>query len=158
VAGFIGSPPMNFFAARRTSHGIVVNDCEIETSGGLNVDSGIDAIVGVRPEDVQLGEAGTDDLPLAGRVVAVETLGAETLCHIETDLDGVTVEGGRLATGPTGRPAFLLRARGNRADLAARTVRLRVDIAALRVFDPRTGRAVDVASSRQMPAERALGP
>ena len=158
VAGFIGSPPMNFFAARRTSGGITVGDCEIAVGGDLNADGGIDAIVGVRPEDVQLGEAGANHLPLDASVVAVETLGAESLCHVETDLTGVAVEAGRMTADPVGGHAFLLRTRGNRADLAGRTTRLRVDISALRVFDPRTGRAVALSSSRRTAGGHSLEP
>ncbi len=153
VAGFIGSPPMNFFAARRTRFGIAVGDREMAVSGDLNTDGGVDAILGVRPEDVRLGEAGADALPIDGTVVAVETLGAETLCHVETGLSGVAVEAGRVAAEGGGGGAFLMRAPGNRADLAGLTVRLRVDVAALRVFDPRTGRAAASTSSGRIPRE-----
>ena len=158
VAGFLGSPPMNFFAARRTSRGIAVGDREITVSGDLNAERGIDAILGARPEDVQLGEAGPDALPLDGRIVTVETLGAETLCRVETDLIGVAVEAGRMATDSGDGHVLLMRVRGNRADLAGLRTRLRVDVSALRVFDPRTGRAVAITSSTRTPDGGTLRP
>jgi sn-glycerol 3-phosphate transport system ATP-binding protein len=82
VAGFIGSPPMNLMPGRATAEGEV-------TIGGrrLAVDRGRarpapgqEVILGVRPEDVAIGEPGQPDVvPL--EVEIIEELGAVRLCH-----------------------------------------------------------------------------
>ena len=149
VAGFIGSPPMNFCAARRVVGGVAVNGREIAVKDDLDPCGDIDAIVGVRPEEVRLGEAGPGELPITGTIAAVETLGAETLCHVEADLISVVVEAGQVAGGAARRDAFLVRTPGNRADLAGRSVQLSADIGALRVFDTLSGRAVGADGPRR---------
>ena len=69
VAGFIGSPKMNFLA------------------GKIAEDKGAD-ICGIRPEHISLSETKGD---LAGTVRHVEMLGADTLFHIETADYGMIV-------------------------------------------------------------------
>ena len=63
VAGFIGSPRMNFLTG------------EIAARHGA-------ATYGIRPEDLAIGDTG--DWP--GRVLLTEALGADTFVHVETDL------------------------------------------------------------------------
>jgi len=65
VAGFIGSPPMNFLPAR----------CLPGASAKP------DAVAGVRPEAVTLGPAGGEGT-LAATVEQVEALGHESLVHV----------------------------------------------------------------------------
>jgi ABC-type sugar transport system ATPase subunit len=65
VAGFIGSPPMNFLPARLLP--------------GARADGEI--VAGVRPEALRLGRAGEADT-LAATVEQVEALGHETLVHV----------------------------------------------------------------------------
>ena len=69
VAGFIGSPKMNFLA------------------GKIAEDKGVD-ICGIRPEHISLSETKGD---LVGTVRHVEMLGADTLFHIETADYGMIV-------------------------------------------------------------------
>jgi multiple sugar transport system ATP-binding protein len=66
VAGFVGSPAMNFW----------------EPGGGLTLTSGEDAVAGVRPHDIELTDSDEDG---RGRVQVVEPLGASTLIHVEGD-------------------------------------------------------------------------
>ena len=75
VAGFIGSPPMKFLE-------------QLEA----------DAIVGVRPHDVQLGSG-----PFEGEVTAIERLGFESHVHVEFNGESLTarVEGESPALGTT---------------------------------------------------------
>ena len=89
VAGFIGSPRMNFMPAALVP----------ATDGGIEVDlrDGSSLIVprqpgtagegqlGIRPEHLSL-ERGDDDLLIRGRVIVVEKLGNETLGYLETDV------------------------------------------------------------------------
>ncbi|MCY4422435.1 MAG: sn-glycerol-3-phosphate ABC transporter ATP-binding protein UgpC [Acidimicrobiaceae bacterium] len=144
VAGFIGSPPMNFFAARRTDGGVAVRGHEIPVTGALDPCGEIDAVVGIRPEEVSFGEPDPGELSITGFIAAVETLGAETLCRVEADLTAVVVEAGVVTASAAGPGSFLVRTPGNRDDLAGAQVQLRAPIGALRVFDAASGRAVGV--------------
>ncbi len=92
VARFLGSPPMNLFAATLAEPGRV-------EAGGLRSrltrwrpDAlapvvGRDVMVGVRAEDLSLDReaAGPEAGSVAGRVFAVEPLGAETLVSVELE-------------------------------------------------------------------------
>ncbi|APZ53670.1 ABC transporter ATP-binding protein [Salipiger abyssi] len=81
VAGFIGSPPTNFLPASRF--------------GGTEGEQ-----LGIRPEHLSLVAPGEGRI--AGRVISVEPLGAETLVHLRLE-DGTDVtvrqEGGAEAPG-----------------------------------------------------------
>jgi len=94
VAGFIGSPAMNFLPARASS-----------TAKGLQVTLGAATMtlparatfaaerpieLGVRPEDVRLTNSGDGTLP--GRVAVVEALGNTTFVHVDTEFGQVNVE------------------------------------------------------------------
>ncbi|KAM3104866.1 ABC transporter ATP-binding protein [Phormidesmis sp. 146-20] len=85
VAGFIGSPKMNFLPVTVTA----VNDVEttvklptqatvtVSIQPGLSV--GDTATLGIRPEHLRLGSSGT----LEGEVVVVEQLGGETYLYVQ---------------------------------------------------------------------------
>jgi multiple sugar transport system ATP-binding protein len=64
VAGFIGSPAMNFVPG-----------------GVISGAGGSGQVVGFRPEHIRIGEAGSDGVGLAARVDVVEYLGDEQLVH-----------------------------------------------------------------------------
>ena len=89
VAGFTGSPPMNFLDARveakagspvialgSASHSLAVPARRHEALQAL---AGRTLRFGLRPEDVRLERASADDAELRARIVVVEPLGAETL-------------------------------------------------------------------------------
>ena len=90
VAGFLGSPRMNFFPARVASNGEGTIDVAL---GGLQAvsmplkdgdarpQSGAEVLLGVRPESFRLGSA--DGLKLNGTVKVVESLGRETLLYVD---------------------------------------------------------------------------
>jgi multiple sugar transport system ATP-binding protein len=90
VAGFLGSPKMNFLAARlRVSGQTSLVDCPVLGMASLPFDSSNLAVdaqlsLGIRPEHVSLKAAdGT-----AGVVVkVVEYLGSETYVHLDTGQD-----------------------------------------------------------------------
>ncbi|HRF10259.1 MAG TPA: sn-glycerol-3-phosphate ABC transporter ATP-binding protein UgpC [Xanthobacteraceae bacterium] len=77
VAGFIGSPAMNFLDGKLRANGSVY----VETAGGHKLplatapqgDSGRDVLYGIRPEHFEMGEGG-----LPAEVVVVEPTGSET--------------------------------------------------------------------------------
>ena len=125
VAGFIGSPAMNFLPAKGPlvpgAQKLRVNGAEVAVPtlhAGLDHE---DAVLGVRPEHVEVAADG----PLRGRVFGVEYMGARQLITVDTDA-------GRLKI----RAPNTVRAR------AGETVGLGFRTDALVVFDGRTDRAL----------------
>ncbi|MBF0279168.1 MAG: ABC transporter ATP-binding protein [SAR324 cluster bacterium] len=86
VAGFMGSPPMNFIELHRKGEG---SHTQLETSGGqrvplpqFDISSDMQTVVlGVRPEGFRIAENG----PLRGEVEVVEPKGNETLVFVRLD-------------------------------------------------------------------------
>jgi multiple sugar transport system ATP-binding protein len=103
VAGFIGSPAMNLFqgaieangsgVACRIGEHLLPLPAGVSTRTRLADYLGRAIAVGIRPED--LGEPGTrspDHPHMRGRVTLVETLGRESLVHLEIDAEPVRTE------------------------------------------------------------------
>jgi len=91
VAGFIGSPSMNFFNARLES----INGTLWVNNSGMRISlpseivarshgyDGRDVILGVRPEDIHDGTRAPDgDTPAAASVEVVEHMGSENIVHL----------------------------------------------------------------------------
>ena len=124
VAGFIGSPRMNFFPAEvlRQSAGSLPLPAKAHT-------------VGLRPEHVLLGEAG----PLEYRVRQVEQMGSTSL------LRGTLAGSGSASESQT--PAhFEVVSNGQTTVKAGQTVRLSMPPAALHFFDEQGARLQDLTS------------
>ena len=89
VAGFIGSPKMNFLEGQLTGPG------EIQLNGGASLVVGAgptpagkgEIVVGVRPDGFAVTEAGAASL--RGRIVLNEYLGRESYLHLDLE-DGST--------------------------------------------------------------------
>jgi multiple sugar transport system ATP-binding protein len=80
VAGFIGSPAMNFARAERDGPRLRLFGDVIEPPGlPAAVDTGDELTVGIRPQDLTLSADG----PFRGEVTLVELLGWEAYVHIE---------------------------------------------------------------------------
>ncbi len=83
VAGFIGSPAMNFFPARLGAHGATVElpggDSFALPAGRFAGQGGREVMLGIRPEHLELAGAGDGVAHLA--VSVTEQLGADTLIH-----------------------------------------------------------------------------
>ncbi|HEV2250957.1 MAG TPA: ABC transporter ATP-binding protein [Candidatus Limnocylindria bacterium] len=89
VAGFIGSPAMNFFPAKLTgSADAPVADAgffkaPVSASGARSI--GKDVVVGIRPEDIDAVALAQDGhLPVDAQVDVVEFLGNEFQLHLST--------------------------------------------------------------------------
>jgi ABC-type sugar transport system ATPase subunit len=87
VAGFLGSPAMNFIEARAASVGPGHVTCTLP--GGATVQAGVDGgrlavggpvTVGIRPEHLRPGGA---TAPLAGPVAVVEQVGEASFVYVE---------------------------------------------------------------------------
>ena len=83
VAGFIGSPPMNFFKGRLTGEGIDLDGARIALPNAVMarvIPGDADLLVGLRPESFVLVPDG--GAPLRGEVEVVEQLGAESFLYL----------------------------------------------------------------------------
>ncbi|WP_276122254.1 ABC transporter ATP-binding protein [Pararhizobium qamdonense] len=86
VAGFIGSPGMNFFegrymAAGETANFALTGGIVLPLSGTANLEDGSRATLGIRPEHVVLGAEGPD--VLAATVDLVEPTGFGIIVHLK---------------------------------------------------------------------------
>ncbi|MGD1821131.1 MAG: ABC transporter ATP-binding protein [Pleomorphochaeta sp.] len=92
VAGFIGSPPMNFVETKVEAEGddIFVNEGTFrikvlpEQSAKLKSYVGKSVTFGIRPEDVQYSDKAIKDETIIGSVSVVEPLGSETHVYVST--------------------------------------------------------------------------
>jgi multiple sugar transport system ATP-binding protein len=86
VAGFIGSPAMNFFPATVTPEG-TADTGFARVPVGSKAEAGREVIVGIRPEDIHdLSRRPQDGtLPVEAKVEVVEYLGNELQLHLAAD-------------------------------------------------------------------------
>ncbi len=125
VAGFVGSPSMNFLGAKGNlpsgAREIRVNGASVaipETRESLDTAG---AVLGARPEHIRISDEG----PLRGRVFAVEYMGARQLVTVDTDAGRLRVRAPNTVKVEYGE-----------------TVGLSFDAERLIVFNPDTDRAV----------------
>ncbi|HEX9056585.1 MAG TPA: sn-glycerol-3-phosphate ABC transporter ATP-binding protein UgpC [Ktedonobacterales bacterium] len=144
VAGFIGSPAMNFFRGRLAREGervtvrigegdkaqsLVLSGKTADRVAGHVTSGGTSVVLGIRPEDLRAGE-GPAGTTLIGQADVVEHLGNEQLVHLQ--VPGVMVPEGSENRSVTARVA---------PDVAVRPgdqLPLTVDIAGVHLFDPDT--------------------
>ncbi|GLQ76794.1 sn-glycerol-3-phosphate ABC transporter ATP-binding protein [Mesorhizobium huakuii] len=122
VAGFIGSPGMNFLPATVAKGGkvdaVLSDGQKLRLPDGLPLKDGDAITIGLRPEHIRLA----DDGALQGEVVVVEPLGLSTQFYVKLANQQLCV----FAMGRAGvKPGD--------------TVRLAADPASLHLFDPKSG-------------------
>ncbi|UEM02382.1 sn-glycerol-3-phosphate import ATP-binding protein UgpC [Skermanella rosea] len=108
VAGFIGSPAMNFLPARLTAAGVELNGghaVPLPGETGIAGAAGREVTLGIRPEHLTL-ESGRGIGDIAVRVELVEALGADTVVHARLASSGDPLlarlpGSARVATGDT---------------------------------------------------------
>jgi len=86
VAGFIGSPAMNLFAAETVEGGARFGDQIVSLPREVVSHAGGSVTIGVRPEDVVVSTTDRSGLPL--EVDLVEELGADGYLYGHADIDG----------------------------------------------------------------------
>jgi ABC-type sugar transport system ATPase subunit len=123
VAGFIGSPKMNFLPARVVGWDEAGAQVSVEGSPAIAVPvegaaaAGGEATLGVRPEHVRVVAA--EGARVKGEVLVVERLGGETFLHIDLG----------------GRDAFVVKADGAVMERQGSVVGLDFPAEALHLFD-----------------------
>jgi sn-glycerol 3-phosphate transport system ATP-binding protein len=122
VAGFIGSPAMNFLETRVSSDGRLTID-GAALSPKTRLDPGRAVTVGIRPEHLASGDG------LDVQVELVELLGADTLVH------------GRLSDGES----LVVRLPGNQVPSAGDRLPVQAYEGAWHLFDTETGKRLGTA-------------
>jgi len=144
VAGFIGSPAMNFFPASPTGGGLRLPFGQIALTGGAGLPA--DVIVGVRPEhfeDATLMEPHerARALTFGVRADLVESLGADKYVYFSTG--GAGASSAQLAElaadSGVGHNRYVARVSADSAAATGQTVELALDITRLQIFDAGSG-------------------
>ena len=132
VAGFIGSPRMNFFEATFTGEALDAGDFKVnilpEYRAMLEKYEGKSLKVGIRPEHVYIPERSPTGVPqqeLEGVVDFVEPLGSDTIIHVKI-----------------GNKLLLAKIPGTvKVDYGSR-IKILVDLTQLHVFEKETTKAI----------------
>jgi len=127
VAGFIGSPAMNFIPGRCTSEGFAAAGALLPLSPAHRWPEGREALCGIRPEHFEICGAGDG---VAAQVLLVEPLGSETQLSLrlgETPVIALFHE--RLGVAP------------------GDALHVRPKPGAVHLFDPATGVRLDAATA-----------
>lgn len=155
VAGFIGSPSMNFFPASRTDVGIQLPFGEVTLSDEARAAldqhrPSADLIAGVRPEqfdDASVIDAYARIQSLTFEVDAelVESLGADKYVHFR--IEGAGAQAAQLeqlahdtADAGSSENTYVARVSAKSSATAGSKVELALDTSKLTLFDPATGR------------------
>ena len=139
VAGFIGTPQMNFFDGHITPDGKITfaNNQQITLSAAAlanfdekKIGTGLDIIMGIRPGDLKVLDT-ENDTSVTAKVEVVEALGNETIIYANLDKDA----GGSLEASPTSitASAKLKKNPTRRSDII-----LGIDEEAIHIFDKAT--------------------
>ena len=136
VAGFIGSPPMNFFeGALAEKNGLLVFQeragkappfsIELKTAASPRQHAGQPMTLGLRPEHIIAAAQGNGMAVVRALLERVEPAGAESLLYFSS-----------------GGHSFVARGPADAALRAAETIPLHFDMERARFFDPVTGAAL----------------
>lgn len=96
VAGFVGTPPMNFIAGKLSAKGklIVLEAGEFNVEINPNLAARLleavkplpsDVTYGIRPEDIEIAKEGEPPQWIEGEVYGVELLGSQNIVHAQID-------------------------------------------------------------------------
>ena len=130
VAGFIGSPPMNFLTVSAKSSGNKLqltqgSNVELEFGGDIAKKAatfnGQQLIFGVRPESLEYGESAKKGEYLNATIEIIEPLGAETHLYVLV-----------------GNQSMVARVNPNVPHNPGDNIRLKVDPSSVTLFDPKS--------------------
>ena len=143
VAGFIGTPQMNFFDGRITPDGVITfaNNQTIKLSKAAlanfdenKIGSGLDIIMGIRPGDLKLLDAPTD-MSVSAKVEVIEALGNETIIYANLDKNA----DGSIEKSPT---SIVASAKLKKNPARRSEIILGLDEEAIHIFDKATERSI----------------
>ena len=137
VAGFIGSPAMNLVTVPVTQDGIKFGTHALQIDRAQLSGLGSSAIVGVRPEDVELT---TNPDGLALTVEAVEEMGADAYVYAVPQDKSITLDGS--GEGALAKP-FIARTDGRKPPMKGSTIYVYPKADHLHVFNPADGLRVN---------------
>ena len=159
VAGFIGSPSMNFVYATVSQSGkafkIKIGDVEIKTSTApkdLNDYKDKEIVLGIRPEafedSVYSGKEYTEDFPV--EISLLEQLGSDSYIHFYKDINPVQTEAIEEILADEGEDIsvlgtetkFIARINPNATVKEGQNIILKIDPSKLHYFDPESGLAI----------------
>jgi multiple sugar transport system ATP-binding protein len=170
VAGFIGSPAMNFFPARMTDVGVSLPFGEVTLTQEVHDllvqhDRPNNVIVGVRPEhleDASLIDTYARIRALTFQVTVdfVESLGADKYVHFKTE--GAGAQAAQLAElaadSGVGENEFVARVSTESRVTPGQTVELALDTTKLVIFDADTGANLTIPPAGAAPADAPAEP
>ena len=173
VAGFIGSPSMNFMSGTLDSGGLRTPLGDMPVSGSLRQEvstASREVIVGIRPENFQDPSLVSADVRPHGitfqaTIDVLESLGAEKYVYFNmdlgkakyvTELEELARDAGRADSGAASETVVARLDPATRISEGAK-VQLWADARALHVFDPATGRNLSVAAGTTASAAGQAG-
>jgi multiple sugar transport system ATP-binding protein len=161
VAGFIGSPAMNFVQAELVDrHGAPTarfGPHEVTVPAGtVDAQAGRRVVLGIRPEDIRLVQGNEPGAAALDVTVDIrEDMGAEVFLHFKVDAQAVEAEALKEMAGEEAAEAAAFRhgdstwiarvARGADVREGSRA-RLELDTRMLHFFDPETGGSLDAGA------------
>jgi multiple sugar transport system ATP-binding protein len=130
VAGFIGSPAMNFATTRTEGEQLMLGNAKLTLAGqaaraAADRPKGSELLIGFRPEHLDVADGRGDTVSLPARVDVVEYLGNEELIHAQTEGNEI------VALIPSDRRVK-----------AGEQVELAVPLDKLHLFDPETEKSL----------------
>ena len=140
VAGFIGTPQMNFFDGRITSDGKLVfaNNQQITLSETAmaafdkeKIGEGLDVTMGIRPGDLKVLDT-EGDMTVTAKIEVIEALGNETILYANMDLEAE----GAIEKSPT---SITVSAKMKKNPARHSKIILGLDEEAIHLFDRKTG-------------------
>jgi multiple sugar transport system ATP-binding protein len=145
VAGFIGSPPMNLLRGRVRGRFLELGTHRLPLGSRAELPDQTEVVVGIRPEHLRPANA-SDDHALVAPVEVVEELGSEVLVFARLDVEPARTEGGAELLAGGGALVCARLPAGSRFRPGT-TIRLALDPAELRFFDPASEEAIPLRAA-----------
>ena len=143
VAGFIGTPQMNFFDGHITPDGkitfannqtVTLSKEALANFDAKKIGSGLDIIMGVRPGDLKVLDA-ANDMSVSARVEVIEALGNETIIYANLDKNA----DGSIEKSPT---SIVASAKLKKNPARKSEIILGIDEEAIHLFEKSTERSI----------------
>ncbi|RRJ30144.1 ABC transporter ATP-binding protein [Halocatena pleomorpha] len=154
VAGFIGSPSMNFVAGSIDGAQFVSENLRIDLSDA-DYDGVTDVTLGVRPEDIYFADAEPLERtePIDATVDVLEPIGEKIFVYLDAGLEEATSGDWADADETVGRSQFLMSAPSESAVEEGESVEIVFDRTSVHLFETATGEAIahDIVSEPTTP-------